>query len=199
MTLKNRYVFGCYPTVDEVIDIIRQLKDEGYTNEEICLVTRENYVPIYAERTDVKILTEEEVLAHSPKDPQEEAMWQKIEEAFAVVKRPKPRHLEMDYSTDDDPLYAYQDNLDKGCIVIMVDREKRTEEQEEKRPAPEAGKREEAKGEEVNMDAFLNATDAMRSNVITSTSKESVMDSGLVPDDPAEGYLHDNSSHTEGV
>lgn len=198
MSSKNRYVFGCYPTVDEVINVIHQLKAEGYTDEQISLVTREDYVSTYSEKTGVKILTEEEVLAQPPKNPQEEEIWKRIEEAFAVVKRPKPRHLEMDYSTDDDPLYGYQDNLDKGCIVIMVDREKESR-MEVDEARPEEVKQEEARGEEVNPDAFLNATDAMRSNVITSTNKESVMDSGLVPEDPAEGYLHDNSSHTEGV
>lgn len=198
MISKNRYVLGCYPTVDEVIEIIRQLKAEGYTNDEICLVTRENYVPVYAQKTDIQIMTEEEVLAQPPRNPQEEEMWAKINEAFAIVKRPRPRHVEPDYSTDDDPLYAYQDNLDQGCIVIMVDKKKATQITEQKDAAQKEPQQQEARAEEADPQAILDATDSLRSNVMTSTSKESVLDAGLAQEEQ-EDYLHDNESHTEGV
>ncbi|MDE1549455.1 general stress protein [Jeotgalibaca caeni] len=188
MTHKNRHVLGCYDTLNEVVDVIRYLKEKGFTNEEITLVTREDYVPQYANRTDVSFSTEEEVMSEA-EPSEEETIWERVAGTFSVERHTNTPHTP-DYRTDDDPLYAYQDNLDRGCVVVLVDGLKHERIQEE----------EPANQEEVvepDPTSLLDATDAMRSNVIMSTGSDSVIDSGIAPEVVDEGNLHDHDSHTE--
>lgn len=186
MTHKNRHVLGCYDTVDKVVEVIRDLKAKGFENEDITLVTREDYAPQYSEKTDVRFTTEEDVLKYAEKKPSDEQnLWDKVTDAFSVESRthgtPTP-----DYQTDDDPLYGYQENLDRGCVVVMVDGSKWERSQEKEEPVPEP-----------DAEALLNATDAMRSNVIMSTGSETVLDSEVGPEEVDEKNLHDHSSHTD--
>ena len=117
MTEKNRYVFGCFVTVEEVVDVIKQLKAEHLTNEDITLVTRENYLPQYSKQTNVKFSTEEQLLSQS--NAKVDNLWDKVTEAFSV-ESPTSSKLKLDYRTDDDPLYSYQEQLNRGCVVVMV-------------------------------------------------------------------------------
>lgn len=117
MTEKNRYVFGCFDTVEEVVDVIKQLKAEHLTNEDITLVTRENYLPQYSKQTNVKFSTEEQLLSQS--NAKVDNLWDKVTEAFSV-ESPTSSKLKLDYRTDDDPLYSYQEQLNRGCVVVMV-------------------------------------------------------------------------------
>ena len=117
MTEKNRYVFGCFDTVEEVVDVIKQLKAEHLTNEDITLVTRENYLPQYSKQTNVKFSTEEQLLSQS--NAKVDNLWDKVTKAFSV-ESPTSSKLKLDYRTDDDPLYSYQEQLNRGCVVVMV-------------------------------------------------------------------------------
>lgn len=187
MTTQNRYVLGCFDTVDEVVDIIKDLKEKNFSDEDITLVTREDYVPTYSEKTDVAFRTEEQVLADpEPRTEENESLWDKVTNAFSIeshtARRPDP-----DYRTDDDPLYAYQDHLNRGCIVVMVNGAKWNPGQKEERNS----------ASENEAETIVDMTDAMRSNVITSTGKEEILDSNIELDSIDEGNLHDNESHTD--
>ena len=120
MTEKNRYVFGCFDTVEEVVDVIKHLKTRHLTNEDITLVTREDYLPQYSKHTNIKFATEEQVLNQGDTNAsQGDNLWGKVTDAFAVESRTTKRP-ETNYRTDDDPLYSYQEQLDRGCVVVMV-------------------------------------------------------------------------------
>lgn len=196
---KNQYVYGCYATVDEAVDVIKDLKARGCDQEAITLVTREDYVPAYSQIADANFATEEQIMGKETKIPQtEESLWDKVKNSFSVESRSGGRG-EPDYRTDDDPLYAYQEKLDKGCIVILLEGAEWLEEKAAKKRETEADSQERSRAQEDSELDFLNAADAMRSNVITSTDKEAVMDSGLVDEDEDDRYLHDNESHTRGL
>ncbi|MGP6140713.1 MULTISPECIES: hypothetical protein [unclassified Jeotgalibaca] len=171
MILRNRYIVGCYDSVEKVVAIIRQLKEKGCTNEDITLITHENFQPTYAKSTEAEVTTEEK-------------LWQEVKDSIAIENRPMP-----DYRTDDDPLYGYQEDLEEGCVLVLVKGTKqgllneKYEEESQYMDKP------------VDNQAMLDATDAMRSNVITSTG-EGVVDSGLANEDVDESLLHDNDPHT---
>lgn len=174
MQRKNRYVVGCYDTVEKVVTIVEQLKEQGCANEDITLITREEYRPKYDKATDTQVTTEE-------------SLWEEVKTAFSVeTSRGLP-----DYRTDDDPLYSYQEPLQNGCVVVMVKGTK---------PDLRDGKKEEESQymeQPVNGQAMLDATDAMRSNVITST--DGVSDSGLASEQVAESILHSHDPHTKKI
>lgn len=171
MILRNRYIVGCYDSVEKVVAVIKQLKEKGCVNEDITLITHENFQPTYAEGTESEVTTEER-------------LWQEVKDSIAIENRPTP-----DYRTDDDPLYGYQEELQSGCVLVLVKGTKqgllneKYEEESQHMDKP------------VDNQAMLDATDAMRSNVIMSTG-EGVVDSGLASENIDESLLHDNDPHT---
>lgn len=198
MSPKNRHILGCFDTVEKVVQVIRDLKEQGFSNDEITLVSREDYVPQYAKETGVPIHTEEQVLERADSSHKtDQTLWDTVTDTFAIEKW-TTGSTTPNYRTDDDPLYSYQSDLDHGCVVVMVDGAKWERSQGREAPKKETRK-EEAPKEEIEIDAqsLLDAEDAMRSNVIMSTGSQEARDSDVGPEDVEEGYLHDNSDRGE--
>jgi hypothetical protein len=114
----TKFVKGAYRTVSEVHAVLESLRQEGYTESTITLIT--NADKTYNElhnSTDAHIKLE---------DPPAEdyTLWEKIMHAFPISSS-------SDYSKDpdnstlepvEDPLLAgYQKELDDGEIIIIVD------------------------------------------------------------------------------
>lgn len=139
MVKKNQYVLGCFKTVDDAIEMIRSLKDRGCLNEDITLVTRENYAPIYAPKLEGHFVTEEQIVGKDILGATEaDSVWDKMKDIFLVESHRYTSKNDLDYRTDDDPLYGYQEGLDQGGIVVMVRGDKwfRPESGESELPVP---------------------------------------------------------------
>lgn len=152
MVLKNRYIIGCYDSVEKVKDIITQLKEKGCANEDITLVTHEDFHLKYDTPTEPKVTTDER-------------LWNEVQSVIAVESSATP-----DFRTDDDPLYGYQEQLDRGCVLVLVkgtQKDLLNEKKEEESQYLD---------EPVDNRAMLDATDAMRSNVIMSTGDDPQME-----------------------
>ena len=102
MVLKNRYIIGCYDSVEKVKDVITQLKEKGCANEDITLITHEDFHGKYDTPTEPEVTTEER-------------LWNEVRSVVAVESNPTP-----DFRTDDDPLYGYQERLEGGCVLVLV-------------------------------------------------------------------------------
>lgn len=121
MVKKNQYVLGCFETVDDAIEMIRSLKERGCLNEDITLVTREDYAPIYAPQMEANFVTEEQIMGKDILGTTEaDSVWDKMKDVFLVETNGYTPKKDPDYRTDDDPLYGYQESLDQGGIVVMV-------------------------------------------------------------------------------
>lgn len=172
MVLKNRYIIGCYDSVEKVKDVITQLKEKGCANEDITLITHEDFHGKYDTPTEPEVMTEER-------------LWNEVRSVVAVESNPTP-----DFRTDDDPLYGYQERLEGGCVLVLVkgtQRDLLDEKSEEESQYWD---------ESVDSQAMLDATDAMRSNVIMSTG-DGAQESGLADETVDKSLLHDNNPHVE--
>lgn len=172
MVLKNRYIIGCYDSVEKVTNVITELKNKGCSNEDITLITHEDFHRKYDAPTDPEVTTEER-------------LWNEVRSTVTVEQNRTP-----DFRTDDDPLYGYQEQLENGCVLVLVKGTQKdllaTQTEEESQYLDEP----------VDNQAFLDATDAMRTNVITSTGN-GAQESGLADAAVPESLLHDNSPHVE--
>ena len=153
MTEQNRLVYGCYDSVDDVAAVIEELRSKQFTNSDMTLVTREDKVLAYSEKLGIPIQTEKDVLVSSSEKQ--------------IAQRTDP-----DYKTDDDPLYHYQEQVESGCIVLLVHGAKY-----------QPNKEKEAVVEDHLAETIVDMTDAMQSNVITSTGRAEMLDSQISVDD----------------
>ncbi|WP_373849978.1 hypothetical protein, partial [Jeotgalibaca porci] len=102
MVLKNRYIIGCYDSVEKVTNVITELKNKGCANEDITLITHENFHQKYDAPTAPEVTTEER-------------LWNEVRSTVKVEQNYTP-----DFRTDDDPLYGYQEQLENGCVLVLV-------------------------------------------------------------------------------
>lgn len=121
MVKKNQYVLGSFETVDDAIEIIRSLKERGCPNEDITLVTRENFTPLYAPKMEGRFVTEDQIMGKDILGTTDaDSVWDKMKDVFLVETNGYATKEALDYRTDDDPLYGYQESMDQGGIVVMV-------------------------------------------------------------------------------
>ena len=170
MVSKNQFVLGSFETVDDVIEILRGLKKQGCPNEDIVLVTRENYEPIYASQMEGRFATEDEVMGNDVSGATEDdSVWDKVKNVFSVETNGYSTTGQLDYSTDNDPLYGYQESLDQGSIVVMV-----------------------------SGDKWLRAAERNDRERSTTTSKEqATIDGGVLEEDTGTDFLQESKPSSE--
>lgn len=113
-----KFVKGAYRTISEVHSVLESLRQEGYTESNITLITNEDktYKELH-NSTDAQIKLED--------DPTEDyTLWEKIMHAFPIFSS-------RDYSNnpentplapeEDTLLEGYQKELDDGKIIVLVD------------------------------------------------------------------------------
>lgn len=115
---KDQTVIGSYKTEDETIKIIKRLITEGYKKDEITLFTNQerNDTLDNPEHVDV---TETNMQDSTESGDEDKNFWESIKDAFKV--REDHHFDDPNYTADNELLYRYRDNLNRGEIVIVVD------------------------------------------------------------------------------
>lgn len=119
----KRQVVGSYARPQEAVDAVKKLQEEGYQKEDITLISSTESRNSISNTTDVEVSTDEAVTGETAKDNDKDdrSIWQKIKESFST----KDYDDNVSTSSDDDPLYSYQEDLANGNIIVMVNGEKK--------------------------------------------------------------------------
>lgn len=106
----KRHVEGSYVNRKEAMQAIQDLKEKGYEKDEILVVANKESRDRFASGMDATTASESSVTGENE---DERSFWEKIKDAFTMDE-----HEGKD--SEEDPLYSYHDDLDKGNIIILV-------------------------------------------------------------------------------
>lgn len=101
----GKFVKGSYATVEEANQAIEELTKQGYDRTLLTLVSNKDAYDRFSETADAQINTE-----HADSD---ESMWDKIKDVFSSD--------DSGYEADEDVLEPYQDDMDDGKLILLVD------------------------------------------------------------------------------
>lgn len=117
----SKMVKGIYTNAQEILNAINQLKTEGYTANEITVVTGQDKNPELKDLKAAKVST-----ADATKEDDDESVWEKIKETFTVDRYEKGNPAAnplAEYGVSDDVAsdLDYKSELEDGKILIIVD------------------------------------------------------------------------------
>lgn len=119
MNERNLTVIGSYDTREEALAVIEQLRDEGYSRDDIKVYTsqeasdRLGFGGLYG--IDVETTTD---TGHT-QDKEDVSLWDRIKGAFSFDTYDYDENEE-EIASDTDPLYAYRGDITGGKAVIAV-------------------------------------------------------------------------------
>ncbi len=105
----KRFVEGSYSTVDTANLAVEALVARGYSKSDMTFIANENAARSLADLPGVRLMVVESDHEH------EGGLWGKIKEVFGRSDQA------MDLIKDDDLLRQYQDKLDQGSILLLVE------------------------------------------------------------------------------
>lgn len=106
----GKIIEGSYKNQTEALQAIQRLREQGYQKKDIFLVANAEV------RNSLPSATEAEVKAEgalSTVGEDDRSLWEKIKDAFSIDEY-ETRNYE------DEPLYAYKNDLDQGKFVVMI-------------------------------------------------------------------------------
>lgn len=114
---------GIYTNAQETLNAIDQLKAEGYTANEITVVTGQNKNPGL---NDLKTTAKVSTADATKEDHDDESVWEKIKETLTVNRYEKGNPAAnplAEYGVSDDVAsdLDYKSELEDGKILIIVD------------------------------------------------------------------------------
>lgn len=113
-----KFVKGSYRTISEVYTVLENLRQEGYTESDITLITNEDQLyKELANSTDAQVKLEE-----SPKESH--SLWERIMEAFPIFSSTDYMNESKNMALapeEDTLLEGYQKELDDGDVIVIVD------------------------------------------------------------------------------
>ena len=121
----KKQVEGSYTTKKEALQTIQKLKESGYSKDEILLVANKDIRDSFTKEMDISTASESSISGENEDD---RSFWEKVKDAF-TVEEPSEKNSE------EDPLYSYHDDLDKGNIIILVNEKKDIDEPYRAKPA----------------------------------------------------------------
>ena len=129
----KRQVVGSYARPQDAVDAVKKLQEEGYQKEDISLISSTEARNSISNTTDVEVTTDEAVTGRAANvtkdtDTDDRSMWEKIKGTFST----NDYDDKVSTSSDDDPLYSYQQDLANGNIIVMVSGEKKETRRSEK-------------------------------------------------------------------
>lgn len=113
----KRYIEGSYVTEKDAFKVIQRLREQGYQPEDIFLVANEHVIAQLPASTEAEVREDTAIIEEGEDD---RTFWGKVKDAFTVDEYRPGLEGEEQTIADDNPLYAYQEDLNRGNIVIMV-------------------------------------------------------------------------------
>lgn len=101
----GKFVKGSYANIDEANQAVEELTKQGYDRSLLTLITNKDAYDKYSNQANTAVNAE-----HADTD---ESAWDKIKDFFT--------NNDVGYEADEEVLEPYQDDIDNGNIVLLVD------------------------------------------------------------------------------
>ncbi|MGP6145845.1 DUF2382 domain-containing protein [Jeotgalibaca sp. A122] len=118
----NRHVEGSYETVTQAFDAVERLKEQGYGRNDIYIVANDTVRDQIPYTLNAEVSTDNDLGGTD----EERSLWEKIKDAFTFDDAYEHNYNTPDYNVDNDPLSSYRDDLDRGNILVLVDKDAAT-------------------------------------------------------------------------
>lgn len=115
---KNQTVVGSYRTEDEAIRKVKELLGEGYLKNEVTIFTNPEVSERLSNPENVDV-AEPDLNGNDEDGRNEQTFWQSIKEAFKV--RDEEFYNDPNYTSEDDLLHDYHDEVAAGSLIVVVD------------------------------------------------------------------------------
>ena len=121
MVKENRVVVGSYRNEDDIVSVINKLKEDGYQRDDITLYTNSANADGLKDSRNVDVQADD--AGRTTEDTEDDrSFWDKMKDAFSTGSYNYEEDSQNpNYNQEDDVLYPYRDDINKGNTVIVVD------------------------------------------------------------------------------
>lgn len=113
----TKKVEGLYSKMEEAMQAIDRLREEGYAQDDITIISNEAIRDHILANTDAEISSQEGDIDHTDDD---RSFWQTIKDAFTLNES---QEEDLNYGEDDHLIAGYREDVKKGNILILVNEE----------------------------------------------------------------------------
>lgn len=117
----SKFVEGSYLSIEEAQKAIDVLVSQGYSENDITLVTNQSVKDSLSLDTDVEVTTDYDETSNRDTGNDDKSMWDKIKDVFTVDSYDESSYDSPDYNRDEDVLYNYKEDINNGNIVVLVE------------------------------------------------------------------------------
>lgn len=115
----DKRVEGVYPKVEEALQAIDRLRNQGYAHDEIILVANEEVREDLSSNVYADV-SQQDIDENDPKDD-DQSFWDSIKDVFTTDDSYEDEKFDdPNYITEDDPIYEYKDLISKGHVAILI-------------------------------------------------------------------------------
>jgi len=107
---------GVYPVVDEALRVVDQLRDQGYSPDDITLVANEDVRRNLSTNVDADVETRDGKTNDSNGD--DDSFWESVKDAFTFEDSDD---TDPNYDPDSDPLSEHREAISRGNVVVLVE------------------------------------------------------------------------------
>lgn len=119
---RYKSVVGCYMFLEDALQTVQLLKENGYTRSDIFVVANEIVRDSLSDTLGVRIDTK--LNQQEGEHVDNRSMWEHVEDAVIVDACDTDRREQPHYDPDTDLLFAYRDAIAAGQIVVLVEKER---------------------------------------------------------------------------
>lgn len=135
----NKRVEGIYPNVEEALQAVDRLRDQGYTRDAITLVANEEIQGRFSSNVDANITTEDRSMDRvdeettsqvtdthindnrsmdrADESEEDKSFWDSVKDAFTFDNSSAD---DSDYIAEEDPVYEYRDVISQGQVAVLI-------------------------------------------------------------------------------
>ncbi|UJF16219.1 general stress protein [Jeotgalibaca sp. MA1X17-3] len=116
----NKRVEGSYSKIEEAMQAVQKLREKGYLKEDIYVVANSTVKDSIPLTMDAEVSTDTNMRDNI--DDNERSFWDKIKDAFTIDDYEEDQVNHPNYDTEEDPLHPYHEQIKKGNIVVLTDK-----------------------------------------------------------------------------
>lgn len=114
----NQKVIGSFKTEDEAMRQVKDLLNQGYAKKDITIFTNPELGDKLSNPENVEV-AEPDINGNDEDGKNEQTFWQSLKDAFKV--RGEEFYNEPNYTSEDDLLHDYREELAAGHIIVITD------------------------------------------------------------------------------
>jgi len=121
VSFMEQRVEGVYPTVEEALQTVDRLRDQGYSRDNITLVANEEVRSNLSSDVDTEVTTRDEGMNRSDSNDDDGSFWDSIKDAFTTDDSyDVSNYDDPNYDSENDPVYEHRDAIRGGSIAVLV-------------------------------------------------------------------------------